>query len=85
MYALGSQGLSLGDLNMDFRLISDPGAERIIRLAFEFARDNAKEWVTVVTKAQRRQDDRRRLPRRRAPRRARLPGHPLGGLVQSTS
>ncbi len=51
MYALGSQGLSLGDLNMDFRLISDPGAERIIRMAFEYARANGKESVTVVTKA----------------------------------
>lgn len=51
MYALGSQGLSVGDLNIDFRLISDPGAERIIHMAFEYAKANGKEFVTVVTKA----------------------------------
>jgi isocitrate dehydrogenase (NAD+) len=51
LYALGSQGVSVGDLNIDFRLISDPGAERINRMAFEYARANGKDFVTVVTKA----------------------------------
>ena len=51
MYALGSQGLSVGDLNIDFRLISDPGAERIIRMAFDYAKAAGKDFVTVVTKA----------------------------------
>jgi len=51
LYALGSQGLTLGDLNIDFRLISRPGSERIIRAAFEFAQANHKDSLTVVTKA----------------------------------
>ena len=51
LYALGSQGLSVGDLNIDFRLISDPGAERIIRMAFEYTKAAGKDFLTVVTKA----------------------------------
>ena len=51
LYALGSQGISLGDLNIDFRLISDPGAERIIRMAFEYCQAAGKDCLTVVTKA----------------------------------
>ena len=51
MYALGSQGVTVGDLNIDFRVISNPGAERIIRVAFEYAEANGKDFVTVVTKA----------------------------------
>jgi len=51
LYALGSQGLTLGDLNIDFRLISNPGSERLIRMAFEYARAAGKDFVTVVTKA----------------------------------
>ena len=38
-YALGSQGLTiLDDLCVDFKVITEPGAERIIRMAFEFAK-----------------------------------------------
>ena len=51
LYALGSQGMALGDLNIDFRLISNPGAERIIRMAFEYAKAKGKDSVTIVTKA----------------------------------
>ena len=51
LYAVGSEGLSLGDLNVDFKILSNPGSERIIRAAFEFARQNGKTSVTVVTKA----------------------------------
>ena len=51
VYATGSQGLRWGDLNVDFKVLSDPGSERIIRAAFEYAKRNGKKSVTVVTKA----------------------------------
>ena len=51
LYAVGSEGLSLGDLNVDFKILSDPGSERLIRAAFEYAQLNGKESVTIVTKA----------------------------------
>tara|TARA_B100000427_G_scaffold250332_1_gene213566 strand:- start:5672 stop:6880 length:1209 start_codon:yes stop_codon:yes gene_type:complete len=51
-YALGSQGFNVSDdLSVDFKIISEPGAERIIRMAFEYARKNNKTRVTVVTKS----------------------------------
>ncbi len=51
-YVLGSEGFLLGDdLAVDFKVITRQGAERIIRLAFEFARKNGFERVTAVTKA----------------------------------
>jgi len=51
-YMLGSQGLMLGDdVAFDFKVITRPGAERIIRMAFEFAKKNGIDNVTVVTKA----------------------------------
>ena len=52
LYALGSSGLDVtSDFSFDFRVISTPGAERIVRAAFEYAKRNAKTKVTVVTKA----------------------------------
>ncbi len=52
LYALGSDGLDVDeDISIDFRLITTPGSERIIRAAFEHARRNGKRSVTVVTKA----------------------------------
>ena len=51
LYAVGSEGFSLGDLNIDFKILSNPGSERIIRAAFEYAKNNGKDSVTVVTKA----------------------------------
>ena len=51
LYAVGSEGFSIGDLNVDFKILSNPGNERIIRAAFEFAKQNGKKSVTVVTKA----------------------------------
>lgn len=52
LYALGSQGLDVTpDLAMDFKVITTPGCERIIRLAFEYARKNKINRVTAVTKA----------------------------------
>jgi isocitrate dehydrogenase (NAD+) len=51
-YVLGSRGLDAGDdLSVDFKVITEQGAERIIRLAFEYAKDNGLKKVTVVTKA----------------------------------
>ncbi|RMG48441.1 MAG: isocitrate/isopropylmalate dehydrogenase family protein [Acidobacteria bacterium] len=52
VYALGSEGLDVDDdISIDFRLITEPAAERIARLAFDYARRNGKKRVTIVTKA----------------------------------
>ena len=52
LYALGSQGIDVtDDISIDFRLITTPGSERIIRAAFEYAKNAGKTLVTVVTKA----------------------------------
>ncbi|MCK4429567.1 MAG: isocitrate/isopropylmalate dehydrogenase family protein [Candidatus Aenigmarchaeota archaeon] len=51
-YALGSQGVDVGDdLAMDFRVITTQGCNRIIKLAFEHAKKNKINKVSVVTKA----------------------------------
>ncbi len=51
-YMLGSKGIAIGEeLAMDFKVITAAGAERIIRLAFEYAKKNNRRKVTVVTKA----------------------------------
>ncbi len=51
-YALGSQGLQLGeDLAFDFSVTTAQGSERIIRMAFEYAERHAHELVLGVTKA----------------------------------
>jgi isocitrate dehydrogenase (NAD+) len=52
VYALGSDGVTVeDDITIDFRLITDPGADRIIRLAFDHASKNGINRLTVVTKA----------------------------------
>ncbi|MFA5880203.1 MAG: isocitrate/isopropylmalate family dehydrogenase, partial [Candidatus Margulisiibacteriota bacterium] len=52
LYTLGSRGFAVNsDLSIDFRVISAPGTERIARLAFEYAKNNQKKRVTVVTKS----------------------------------
>jgi isocitrate dehydrogenase (NAD+) len=52
VYALGSDGVNVtDDIAIDFRLITTPGSERIIRMAFDYAAKNAIERVTVITKA----------------------------------
>ncbi|MCH8911835.1 MAG: isocitrate/isopropylmalate dehydrogenase family protein [Chloroflexi bacterium] len=52
LYALGSQGIDVtDDISIDFRLITTPGSERIIRAAFDYAKSAGKTRVTVVTKA----------------------------------
>jgi len=51
-YMLGSRGMMVTpDLALDFKVITRPGSERIIRLAFEHARKTGRKKVTVVTKA----------------------------------
>ncbi|MBY9003747.1 MAG: isocitrate/isopropylmalate dehydrogenase family protein [Candidatus Lokiarchaeota archaeon] len=51
-YILGSKGLNITeDLAIDFKVITKQGADRIIRLAFDYAKKNNINRVTVVTKA----------------------------------
>ncbi|MDG6909540.1 MAG: isocitrate/isopropylmalate dehydrogenase family protein [Nitrososphaerota archaeon] len=51
-YVLGSKGvLVTPDMAVDFKVTTRPGAERIIRMAFEHARKTGRKRVTVVTKA----------------------------------
>lgn len=51
-YVLGSKGLNVSDdLAIDFKVITKQGADRIIRLAFNYAKNNDINRVTVVTKA----------------------------------
>lgn len=52
VYALGPFGVEVTpDVAIDFRLITKPGSDRIIRLAFEHAKKNNIDRVTAVTKA----------------------------------
>lgn len=52
LYAMGSQGVDIcEDLAIDFRVITNPGTERIARQAFDYARANGKNRVSIVTKA----------------------------------
>ena len=39
------------DLGVDFTVVTSQGTERIIRAAFEYAKENGKKRVTAVTKA----------------------------------
>lgn len=51
-YVLGSKGIKVtDDLFIDFKVITTQGADRIIRLAFDYAKKNNINKVTVVTKA----------------------------------
>lgn len=51
-YVLGSRGVNVTeDLAVDFKVITTQGADRIIRLAFDYAKKNDINKVTVVTKA----------------------------------
>jgi len=51
-YVLGSKGVNVtNDLAVDFKVITTQGADRIIRLAFDYAKKNNINKVTVVTKA----------------------------------
>lgn len=51
-YIWGNKGIQVNDdLAVDFKVQTKPGSERIARAAFEFARQNGKRNVTIVTKA----------------------------------
>ena len=51
-YVLGSRGVELpGKLAMDFKVTTDAGTRRIARAAFEYAKNNGKTNVAIVTKA----------------------------------
>jgi isocitrate dehydrogenase (NAD+) len=51
-YALGSDGLDITeDLAVDFTVATTQGCQRVIRAAFEYAKQNGKTRVTAVTKA----------------------------------
>lgn len=51
-YALGSRGINIPEkLSMDFKVTTESGTRRIARAAFEFAKNNGKTNVAIVTKA----------------------------------
>lgn len=50
-YVLGSRGVELPGLAMDFKVTTDLGTRRIARAAFEYAKNNGKSRVSIVTKA----------------------------------
>ena len=51
-YAVGSQGQNVtDDLAVDFVVTTTEGTERIARLAYEYARKNKKNRVSIITKA----------------------------------
>lgn len=50
-YVLGSRGVELPGMAVDFKVTTDVGTRRIARAAFEYARNNGKSRVSIVTKA----------------------------------
>lgn len=51
-YAVGSHGVNItDDLAVDFTVATAEGCERIARLAYDYARRNKKEKVSIITKA----------------------------------
>ena len=50
-YVLGSRGVELPGMAVDFKVTTDAGTRRIARAAFEYAKNNGKNRVSVVTKA----------------------------------
>jgi len=50
-YVLGSRGVELPGMAVDFKVTTDPGTRRIARAAFEYAKNNGKTRVSIVTKA----------------------------------
>ncbi len=50
-YVLGSHGVELPGMAVDFKVTTDLGTRRIARAAFEYAKNNGKHHVSVVTKA----------------------------------
>ena len=51
-YVLGSRGVEIPDtLAFDFKVTTNEGTKRIARAAFEYAKNNGKTNVAIVTKA----------------------------------
>lgn len=50
-YVLGSRGVSLPGMAVDFKVTTDLGTRRIAKAAFDYARQNGKSRVSIVTKA----------------------------------
>ena len=51
-YAVGSQGIHVNDdLAVDFVVTTTEGTDRIARLAYDYAKKNGKDHVSIVTKA----------------------------------
>ena len=51
-YAVGSKGVNVTDeLSMDFVVTTTEGTERIARIAYDYARRNGKERVSIINKA----------------------------------
>ena len=51
-YTLGNRGIEIpGSLAMDFKVITDAGTRRIAKAAFDYAKENGKTSVSIVTKA----------------------------------
>lgn len=50
-YVLGSRGVELPGMAVDFKVTTDAGTRRIARAAFDYARQNGKSRVSIVTKA----------------------------------
>ena len=50
-YVLGSRGVELPGMAVDFKVTTDAGTRRIAKAAFDYARQNGKNRVSIVTKA----------------------------------
>lgn len=50
-YVLGSRGVELPGMAVDFKVTTDAGTRRIARAAFDYARQNGRSRVSIVTKA----------------------------------
>lgn len=51
-YAVGSKGVNVTDeLSMDFVVTTSEGTERIARIAYDYARRNGKNRVSIINKA----------------------------------
>ena len=50
-YVLGSRGVELDGMAVDFKVTTDAGTRRIARAAFDYARNNGKTRLSIVTKA----------------------------------
>lgn len=50
-YVLGSKGVDLDGMAVDFKVTTDAGTRRIAKAAFDYAKQNKKKRVSIVTKA----------------------------------